>query len=172
MLCDICQAEAATVHLTQVVNGQVKKMHLCAGCAEASGVDLDNPASMADLLLGFGAESEKARAGEPDRACPRCHLRRSDFKKTGRLGCPACYDAFAADLEPMLRAMHRRDQHAGKAPAGRKPAPPSVEKEADLEQLERDLAEAVAAERYEQAARLRDRIRQRRAARDAGAKTP
>ncbi len=166
MLCEICQEEPATVHLTQVINGQVKKMHLCAGCAEASGVDLDNPVAMADLLLGFGAEPAKARAGEADRACPHCHLRRSDFKKTGRLGCPQCYDAFSAELAPMLRAMHRRDHHTGKRPAGRPPAPPA---ESDLSQLERDLAEAIAAERYEQAARLRDQLRDRRGPSGTGA---
>ena len=169
MQCEICQEEPATVHLTQVVNGHVKKMHLCAACAEASGVDLENPASMADLLLGFGVEPGKARAGEADRACPHCHLRRSDFKKTGRLGCPRCYDTFAAELAPMLRAMHRRDHHTGKTPAGQ-PGPPPPPAESDLPRLERELAEAIAAEHYEQAARLRDEIRKRRE--QAGAPPP
>ncbi|NBV56167.1 MAG: excinuclease ABC subunit B, partial [Verrucomicrobia bacterium] len=34
--CSLCE-EAATVHLSQVVHGKVKKVHLCEACAQKGG---------------------------------------------------------------------------------------------------------------------------------------
>ncbi len=183
MLCDICHQRDATIHLTQVVNNDVRKLHLCEACARESGVDVDTP-SLTELLLGFG-ESAGPSAPPRGRVCPACKLRQSDFKKTGRLGCPECYAAFAQELEPMLQAMHRRVQHVGKHPS-RAPAPPApvpvkppvpgmakpvapaaskpaAQGPEDIAALQRALEAAVVREEYEEAARLRDRIAAARA---------
>ena len=152
MQCEMCKAQEATVHLTQVMDGVVRKMHLCEGCAAKSGVDTKGGVSLTDLLVGLG--QMVAGAGEaPDsgRACPRCHLRQSDFKNGGRLGCPECYEAFAAELAPLIHAMHRRDRHTGKVPRRATAA-------VGLDGLQRELSQAIAAENYELAAQLRDRI--------------
>ena len=185
MLCDICHQRDATIHLTQVINNDVRKLHLCEACARESGVDVDTP-SLTELLLGFG-ESVGPSVPAKGRVCPACKLRQADFKKTGRLGCPECYEAFAQELAPMLRAMHRRVQHVGKhpsrtpAPAAPAPAKPSAPGKAppvaaaapkpaavqgpeDIAELQRALEAAVAREEYEEAARLRDRIAAARAA--------
>jgi len=82
-------------------------------------------------------------------------MRRSDFKKTSRLGCPACYEAFAEELTPLLAAVHKGTHHIGKVPAGAAHDSP-----AEIVALQKQLNEAVAGERYEEAARLRDVIRQ------------
>lgn len=181
MLCDICHQRDATIHLTQVINNDVRKLHLCEACARESGVDVDTP-SLTELLLGFG-ESAEPSVPAKGRVCPACKLRQSDFKKTGRLGCPECYEAFEQELSPMLRAMHRRVQHVGKhpsrTPAAPAPAKPSAPRKAapapvevskpaqgpeDIAELQRALEAAVAREEYEEAARLRDRIAAARAA--------
>ncbi len=173
MQCEICHEKPATVHLTQVVDGNVKKLHLCSGCAEQSGIDLQGPVSIADLLLGLGtpgAEEEKDAGG----SCPHCHLKMSDFKKTGRLGCPRCYESFARDLGGLVRAMHRHEQHHGKIPRDREA---HLRAAAEQAQLQRELDRAVAAERFEEAAALRDRLRALRAGdgepgKTAGGETP
>lgn len=160
MRCEKCQAAEASVHLTQVAEDGVRKLHLCAGCAEQSGLDLQDPTSIADtLLLGLGQKTgAKADAGA---ACPRCSLKRSDFKRTGRLGCPECYTAFRRELHPLIRSMHRADRHTGKVPpppggdAGR-----VSDTEAERKRLQAMLDKAVAREAFEEAARIRDRIRQ------------
>lgn len=157
MLCESCHKNEATVHLTQVIDGTVKKMHLCGECAAKSGVDVQSPVELADLLLGL------KRAAD-DTSCPKCNMRRSDFKKTGRLGCPACYDAFKEELMPLLKSMHRGTQHAGKTPH-RASAAGEAE---NVEALERQLQEAIAHEQYERAAQLRDRIREYRARPEGG----
>ena len=164
MLCELCQNHDATVHLTQVLEGAVKKMHLCEACAKESGVDLQNPVSIADLLLGLGVAPKGAPEG-PGRTCPRCHLRQEDFKKTGRLGCPSCYETFAAELAPLLKAMHRRDQHVGKIPQGQVAR---IQTTVELARLQQELEEAVAREDFEQAARLRDRLQNLRRGPEGG----
>jgi protein-arginine kinase activator protein McsA len=89
------------------------------------------------------------------------------------LGCGRCYETFGELLEPLLRRMQRDAAHCGKrptaqviaapiselaaavpaaAPAKGKSRPPSVR------ELETLLRLAVAEERYEDAALLRNRI--------------
>ena len=51
MKCDFCDNKA-TVFLTQLVEGQMKKVCLCDGCAKERGVTDPTGFSLADLLLG------------------------------------------------------------------------------------------------------------------------
>ena len=174
--CEICKEREATVHLTQVVEGQVKKLHLCETCAAKSGFDINGPLSITDILLGMGLQ--KPDESEPvavpagpiesglERSCPRCHMRRTDFKKGGRFGCAECYAAFADELPPLLKAMHRSERHVGKVPAGQGKR---IRASAELDELKAQLKKAIDTEAYEEAARLRDRIENARVhLRDAG----
>lgn len=174
MKCQACGANAATVHLTQVLEGKVREIHLCESCAEQGGVNLQNALSLSELLLKIGNSEEIPSVDGVERSCPGCHMRRSDFKKASRLGCAECYQAFAPDLAPLIASMHKGDKHVGKSPPGGAPAPevtpalappspppvpPPVSVGPSLEQLQKQLAGAIAAEEYEDAARLRDQIR-------------
>lgn len=158
MQCEVCNEKEATIHLKQVVNQDVKELHLCEECAAESGVDINNPLTLQDVLLGLGTQKE-ADPETGGRSCPRCHMRFSDFKKTSRLGCQACYEAFAEELAPLLEAMHKGVQHVGKK-AGAVAAPSREATPSRLAALQQALTQAVAAERYEEAARLRDQIQQ------------
>ena len=51
MKCDYCDSKA-TVFLTQLVEGQMKKVCLCEPCAKERGVTDPTGFSMADMLLG------------------------------------------------------------------------------------------------------------------------
>ncbi len=155
MLCELCQEHEAAVHLTQVVEGDVKKLHLCQQCAAQSGLNVDSALSLTDVLFGMGAPDEDDTGG-PEKTCRTCHMRRTDFRKTSRLGCPSCYDTFAEELNPLLTGMHHGPAHTGKFPQGAACAPADSRSVAEYQaQLER----AVASEQYEEAARLRDLIR-------------
>ena len=107
MLCEHCSEREATVHLTQVIDGEVKKLHLCEECAAESGFDVHGTMSVTDVLLGMGGQmaASPPPAESIERSCPVCHLRRSDFKKTGQFGCPACYETFSDELKPLLKAI-------------------------------------------------------------------
>ncbi len=171
MICELCKDHDATVHLTQVVDGSIKKLHLCEECAAKSGIDVHGPISITDILLGMGikpkesalepdesesiAATAKPEPGMIERSCPKCHMRRTDFKKTGRFGCDGCYEAFADELPPLLKAMHRSERHAGKMPASESGRFMAM---TELATLEAGLRKAIESERFEEAARLRDRI--------------
>lgn len=157
MLCEHCSEREATVHLTQVIEGEVRKLHLCEQCAAESGFDVHGTMSVTDILLGMGGEISAPAASEMiERSCPVCHMRRSDFKKTGQFGCPSCYETFADELKPLLKAIHRGEQHTGKVPAREGVR---VRMSAQLARLQQALDQAVADEKYEEAASLRDQIR-------------
>ena len=93
--------------------------------------------------------------------CESCGFTQQDFKKSGRFGCPSCYDHFGSLLEPMLDTMHKGIAHTGKIPKRALERKSIYER---LTQLETDLDHAIKAERYEDAARFRDEINQVRQA--------
>jgi len=155
MFCDVCKSKEATVFLTQIVEGKMQKVNLCESCSKEKGVNDPTGFALADLLLGLGAaqEIDKNPAGN---RCPVCGFSQADFKKTGRLGCSACYDAFAEGLSGMLKNMHRGSVHSGKVPAklraGRM-------RNKELAGLQASLQQAVQEEHFEEAAAIRDKIR-------------
>ena len=155
MKCQLC-ANVATVHLTDVMNQTPREMHFCESCAREQGV-IDGPTAEVQIpgLLGvlFGPKSIREPTPEPV-ACPVCGIKFSQFRVEGRLGCPHDYANFADQLVPLLAKVHRKTEHRGKIPS-RRHAPPESEA-ADLREL---LSKAVAAEDYETAARLRDRLK-------------
>ena len=156
MNCDVCQASQATVFLTQIVEGKMQKVNLCEACSKEKGVTDPVGFALADLLLGLGAAQEMERGGSVQK-CPVCGFSQADFKKTGRLGCGACYQTFGDGLASLLKGMHKGTAHVGKIPAR---AQQSLERETQVKSLQRDLHKAVAAEDYESAAQLRDRLKQ------------
>jgi protein arginine kinase activator len=87
--------------------------------------------------------------------CPKCGFSQTDFKKTGRLGCPDCYDHFSEGVESLLKSMHKGTRHIGKAPAVWQQTKVYVDR---LHSLQTKLDKAVAKEDYEKAAQLRDEI--------------
>ena len=152
MKCQICDSPA-TFHLTDVAGGTKRELHLCERCARARDLIPDPPGPQIDLkalmgLLTGPLVSPAAAAPAPPAACAACGMSAAEFKAAGRLGCPHDYDALRPALEPLLERIHRAPAHAGKAPRA-----------ARARDLKRRLGAAVAAEDYEEAARLRDLIR-------------
>jgi protein arginine kinase activator len=151
--CDLCD-KPATVHLTQIVNNQIHKLDLCEPCAAAKGVTDPNGFSLADLLVKGGDPTETTEHGGI--VCEHCGFTQKDFKRLGRLGCPACYDRFMPLLEPVLANMHKGVSHLGKVPAKALQRRSLHDR---ISELETKLQEAVDTENYEDAARYRDEIK-------------
>jgi len=159
MNCQRCRAEA-TVQLTETVDGRVREVHLCGPCARRTGLpmpedgppDLPLDAVVQGLIVAHVGElvGDLAR-----RVCPLCGLKFMEFRISGRLGCPNDYLAFDRGLLPLLRRAHNGvTRHVGKTP--RRPPGPEA---AEHLKLRACLRAAVAREEYEEAARLRDRLR-------------
>jgi protein arginine kinase activator len=158
MMCCICKEKEATVHLTQIAGDKMQKVDLCEECAKTKGVNDPTGFSLADLLLGLGASQEIEQAGgEVGLKCPACGFSQADFKKAGRLGCPACYQTFAEPLEGLLKTMHKGTRHVGKVPELLRQSRDLSDR---LRSLQKKLTKAIETEDFEQAAVLRDEIKQ------------
>ena len=160
MLCTICKEKPATVHLTQIVGDKMQKLDLCEDCAKTKGINDPTSFGLADLdlVLGLGASQQlEQAAGGVELKCPRCGFTQADFKKSGRLGCPECYVTFAEGLRGLLKTMHKGTRHTGKAPESLR----AIRENADrMKTLQAKLAKAIKDENYEQAAQVRDEIKQ------------
>ena len=160
MLCTICKEKPATVHLTQIVGDKMQKLDLCEDCAKTKGINDPTSFGLADLdlVLGLGASQQlEQAAGGVELKCPRCGFTQADFKKSGRLGCPECYVTFAEGLRGLLKTMHKGTRHTGKAPEALRA---TRENAGLLKTLQAKLAKAIKDENYEQAALVRDEIKQ------------
>ncbi|MBU6366635.1 MAG: UvrB/UvrC motif-containing protein [Gemmatimonadetes bacterium] len=158
MLCDSCKERDAEVHLTRIVDNAVTQLHLCEACARAQGVETTVAVPKHPLGDILQAVQQGASApAETTATCPFCQATARDFRATGRLGCPHCYDAMEQSLRELLRRLHGSSRHVGRR---YEPPPAHVVHKADsLHDLRDRLERAVAAEQFELAAELRDRIR-------------
>lgn len=161
MKCDFCDSKA-TVFLTQLVEGQMKKVCLCDDCAKERGVTEPTGFSLADMLLGGVQKvATGGTKGSPfvvasDKKCADCGFTLDAFAKVRRLGCPECYKVFREELSPMLRGMHKGLSHVGKVPEGLMQVQVRHQR---LEELREKLEQAISSESYEEAAGIRDEIR-------------
>lgn len=160
MQCDHCHERPAAVHLTQIVNNSVTTLHLCEECAAAKGVQTAATVAkfpLSDFLATLGKETAGGPASAETERCAFCHGSLQDFRESGRLGCPHCYETFAPHLRNLLRRLHGSSQHVGEVYLS--PVPVDNDPRRQLLDLREQLKRAVDAENFELAADLRDRIR-------------
>lgn len=159
MLCDICAKNPATVHLTEIIDEAMTELHLCEECARQKSTEMEQQFGLSDLLGGL-AEHEKPFKDKEEYIavkCASCGLTYADFKKIGRLGCGDCYNSFRQYLAPLLKRIHGSTQHVGKTPLK---AAKVLKKRIDLQELRNRLQRAIATEAFEEAAKLRDQIKE------------
>jgi protein arginine kinase activator len=157
--CDSC-GKPATVHLTRIEQGgRRKEVHLCDACAEQKKVIHKQELNLSSILQVLIGQHVSPETDDLARlACPMCGIRFMEFRTEGRLGCPHDYEVFRRGLRPLLERVHRAVHHAGKKPARQVP-PPEAQRE--LLDLRRRLHLAIEREEYEEAARIRDLLRQK-----------
>jgi protein arginine kinase activator len=159
MLCEACGQKPAIIHVTKLENGIRTEKHLCAECASEHG-ELEftlHPFQVSGMLAGFLSQQNSQTAEAEELRCGACGMTYGEFASSGRFGCGACYQAFAPRLEALLRRIHGSAEHTGKVPL-RRGAALSAAHEKDA--LRQQLDDAVKREAYEEAAILRDRIKE------------
>jgi protein arginine kinase activator len=157
--CQNCELKK-TIHLTQVIDGKLKKIDLCEKCPHAEKVSSPNGFELINELLGQVDETESEPEADASLTCVSCGYSLTKLKKSGRLGCPSCYIAFKEPIEEMLKDIHRGTLHIGKIPAILKD---QLELERTVSSLETGLDAAIGEENYERAAELRDQLKELRA---------
>lgn len=157
-LCSLCQ-QPAVVHEVAIVDGVATPRHLCRRCAEsgqliATSAKVSLPA-VVKQITGAVALTPVSLA---QFKCPYCGAKYMDFRKSGRLGCPHDYSLFKLGIDPLLDRVHRAHRHVGKSPRTHLA---TLEDFQERARWRRELREAIADERFEEASRLRDALRGR-----------
>lgn len=154
------------MHEVTVRQGAKVEKHLCEACAAKLGIGSPQAAPIEELLgkvlLAPGATPAKVVE------CPSCKMTYAEFRQSGLLGCAACYEAFEAQLTPLLERAHEGGaQHVGKSPRraggqGENAAQLAAlaERAERLRQLQDSLKQALSREEYERAAKLRDELKE------------
>ncbi len=162
MLCQKCQKNQATTFVKKTVNGKLTELSLCNDCAAEMGYGtsffgFDN------ILGGLLGNIVK----DPfTKRCPKCGSSFEDISRSGKVGCSECYEIFSDKLLPLIQRIHGTTVHKGKSP-GRSALviqPPKNEIKITetplIEQKRLQLKNAIAEQRFEDAAKLRDEIKE------------
>jgi len=170
VLCENCRERPATIHETLMINGETQATHLCEKCLRersqsgsgvVGGFAFPN-LSIHQLLSSFLGQDMASGIYSPPRPlqeprCSSCGLTYSGFADSGRLGCAQCYEDLEPHLSPLIKRIQGTDHHEGKMP---KRTGGVARQKRELSTYKKQLAVAVGAEQFEEAARLRDRIKQ------------
>ena len=169
MVCQKCGMKPAIIHYANMVNGNKLEVHLCEECAKAkenaiiSGIN--------DLMSGF--LGIKTAENSNLLKCCGCGSTQKDISENGKAGCEHCYEVFSKYMTPIIRKVHGTDTHVGKVPQKvpqkevqtvmqtnmkDNSSREKLENEDKIEKLENSMKEAIAAEKYEEAAVIRDEL--------------
>ena len=155
MLCYDCLHNQATIHIAPLICPTKRSANLCPQCWQKRNAQILGGLSVGNLLSQLlGAQPQQ----EEDKSlrCGKCGMTFAEFQKSGRLGCANCYAAFGENMRKMLGSIHGHTHHVGKVPGYLEE---EVRAKQQIDDLRRQMDEAVRAEDFERAAELRDRIR-------------
>ena len=189
MLCQNCGRNEANVKYTQIINGVKKEVMLCHECAMKLGIDSiampDFPINFKSFLGDFFNDYQENELmpslTNKVTKCKNCNMTYDDFIKTGMFGCEECYDTFSNPIDALLKNLHGTARHIGRIP-GAKASKIKIddenskdsennsneasnknaknEPESKKEKLQAELEKAIKEERYEDAAKIRDELKE------------
>lgn len=169
MKCDHCKQNEATIHMTNIVNNEKTEQHLCASCA--SDLQKDGKISPFSSFVNDMWDSNfftndffknmvypnHVLESQHQKRCPHCGNTYDEFNRLGRFGCAQCYSVFQDQIEPLVQRIQGSKEYNGKVPSKGSNA---FKKQYEIKQLRKDLEVAIQGEQFEEAARLRDRIKE------------
>lgn len=162
MLCENCKKNNATTYFKRNINGNIQEVYLCSECA----AKLDMGGMSSSLFDFFMPSQFRVRAEREQKKCG-CGTTFYNISKTGKVGCPDCYETFKNELAAVLKKINGAKQHTGRCPARfnngkteEKITSKTEAKEENVEaKLRKQLEEAIKCENFEEAAKLRDQIK-------------
>src|SRR5690625_305011 len=167
MKCSECKKRPATLHYTQIINGQKTEVQVCEICATKKGYmnNTEETYSLHDLLTGLFNFSSSPLEFQKDNIfhsidelqCSKCNMTFNDFQRIGKFGCAHCYKTFKVKLDSIFRRVHSGNtKHNGKIPK-RQGAHLNTKKEIEL--YREKLQQLIEQEEFEKAAVVRDQIK-------------
>ncbi len=182
MKCQNCGENEANFRYTEVINGVKKEIALCDECRKKLGIQsldfnipIDFSSFFGDFLNEYDESSLFPMLTKPKQLkCDNCGMTYDEFMKEGKFGCSDCYNVFDSKIEPILKRIHGESKYLGR----KGKIPKVIEKnvgndalvvpstkseqnnESDIVELKKELKKLIKEERYEEAAVLRDKIKE------------
>jgi len=170
MICEHCKVRQATVTVTQIINGQKSERHYCEVCANQFhpfNIDFNKEENLplAQLVSNwFGlpvwkneTHEKQTQTAQTATTCPACGYSFHQFLNEGKLGCPKCYETFSNKLPQVLTKIQAGTKHNGKIPGTTMNNHLLLKKQ--INSTRDQLQQAIYEERFEDAAKLRDEIK-------------
>lgn len=180
MKCQNCGENEANFRYTEIINGVKKEIALCEECQKKLGIqglDFNIPINFSSFFGDFLNEYDNSELfpmlTKPKQLkCDNCGMTYDEFIKEGKFGCSDCYNVFDSKVEPILKRIHGESKYLGrkgKVPKMKKNTvgvgvldDPSPDKnnQSDITELKKELKKLIKEEKYEEAAVLRDKIKE------------
>lgn len=147
------------MQLSKTENGQTQNLFLCEICAKQTHEVsfIFHPSIVPEFLQALFGLNPSVVEQPSEEACPKCGLTFSKITQAGKLGCSTCYETFETQLEPLLRRVHGGGQNMGKVPTRRGV---TIKNRIEERKLKEKLKILIQQEAFEEAAVIRDQIRQ------------
>lgn len=150
MLCDDCRDKPAAIFFKEVLPDKTVELHLCEGCASKRGLLVTKKLSPVEILHRL----LKQRSAQDEKViCPGCYMSLVEFKRVGRFGCSQCVATFDEHIKHFIKQIHQSDRHVGRKSAS------GSKKGLEIYKLREKLKKALESEAYEEAAEIRDKLK-------------
>jgi len=187
MLCEQCRQNEAVLFIQESDGDTTSTIQLCKQCAAEIGIYQEgqihlDPEQLLNLdafksneessdwldnfLVNDDDEIIETEEDVETIKCDNCGLTADELASSDtlvRMGCPECYKVFASMLNPLLEKIHygttHRSSREGDHSSPSAIAGKTVNKRY-IRDLEEEMARAVVAENYEEAANIRDQIKE------------
>ena len=175
MLCQNCRKNEANIRYTQIINGVKTEIALCSNCAKKAGMDgFDMPdfpinfhSILGDFFNDYAENSLLPSFQGTAVKCKNCGTTYNDFIETGMFGCSDCYDTFSGPIDSLLKNLHGTAKHIGRGSNISTEGIKVEKNKNDKKQitnkkndLQKELEKAIKEERYEDAAKIRDQLKE------------
>jgi len=164
MLCEKCKKREARINLVKIVNGQKQEIWLCEECAKniadtaflnSMGNELEIP--LQNFLTGMISNISQSEEKPKELVCPNCNMTEKELRENKKFGCSRCYDIFTEELDIILKDMNDTGKYVGKIPQKNRN---ELKQKIKLKNLKENLQQLILDEKYEEAAIVRDEIRE------------
>ena len=145
--------------LTRAIEHDMQVIH-----EHLSAINSDDDYENSDPFADLDEPQKNRRRALDTVRCAKCDTTWDRLREDGRAGCASCYETFAAQLQEAMQRMNADPQHVGKTPRALTQRKRRLEhlrarRDNRLAMLRERLERALKNEDFDEAARLRDKIK-------------
>ena len=147
MICSNCGKNNASITYKQNINGKKITLNLCDNCAHEIGIFNSFDDIFSPMILDFEYVLPE------EIKCKKCGYTLSKYRSTGLFGCDECYNTFKKEIDAILLKIQGKNRQIKEEKNIKKESINQVDK------LKQELQELVKQEKFEEAAVIRDKIK-------------